>query len=300
MELPHLRTFLAVYRNRNLTAAARQLHLSQPAVSAQLRALEASLGRPLFVRLPRGVAPTPVADSLAREIAAPLDALHAIATGFAPHTAPFDATCYLGGPADALATLVLPALVPLTEQGLRLRVRTGVSEPLVEAVAAGELDVVVATTPHQPATVTLTRLVEERLLLVAAPVLAARVTPAPAGMAALLAELPLLGYAEHSPLIRRYFRQVFPGAQPPAPRVVVDDLRALLALAARGAGWTVLPDYLARPALSAGELRLLHQPQPEPANTLFTAVRTARREHPATRAVLELLHASVPAAAAAR
>ncbi|MFJ6948126.1 LysR family transcriptional regulator, partial [Streptomyces wuyuanensis] len=85
MPAPHadlnlLRTFLAVYRSGSFTAAAPLLGLSQPTVTTQMRALERQSGRELFVRLPRGVAPTPVADELAARIAAPLDAL-AAATG---------------------------------------------------------------------------------------------------------------------------------------------------------------------------------------------------------------------------
>jgi DNA-binding transcriptional LysR family regulator len=56
-----LRTFLAVYREGSLTRAAQRLSLSQPAVTGQLKTLEAELGRPLFTRLPRGVEPTPAA-----------------------------------------------------------------------------------------------------------------------------------------------------------------------------------------------------------------------------------------------
>ncbi len=54
MEIYQLRTFLAVARQANLTRAADQLHLTQSAVSKQLRALEEELGVLLFDRLPAG------------------------------------------------------------------------------------------------------------------------------------------------------------------------------------------------------------------------------------------------------
>ncbi|MGN6105546.1 MAG: helix-turn-helix domain-containing protein, partial [Kofleriaceae bacterium] len=52
VDLPDLRfapCFLAIYELRNLTRAAQRLHRTQPAVSYQLRQLEAALGAPLFV-----------------------------------------------------------------------------------------------------------------------------------------------------------------------------------------------------------------------------------------------------------
>ncbi|MEK0085839.1 LysR family transcriptional regulator [Benzoatithermus flavus] len=50
-----LRTFEAAAQRESFTAAARDLGLTQAAVSQHIRKLEASLGRPLFRRLPRGV-----------------------------------------------------------------------------------------------------------------------------------------------------------------------------------------------------------------------------------------------------
>jgi LysR family transcriptional activator of nhaA len=54
----HLRYFWAVARDGNLTRAARALNLSQSALSAQIRTLEARLGHDLFERRGRGLALT--------------------------------------------------------------------------------------------------------------------------------------------------------------------------------------------------------------------------------------------------
>ena len=55
VELQHLRTLIAVADAGSLTRAAESLALSQPAVSAQIRTLEAGLGLPLFHRAARGM-----------------------------------------------------------------------------------------------------------------------------------------------------------------------------------------------------------------------------------------------------
>ena len=55
MEIYQLRTFLAVARLGHLTRAAEQLHLTQPAVSKQVKALEQELGVLLFERQPTGM-----------------------------------------------------------------------------------------------------------------------------------------------------------------------------------------------------------------------------------------------------
>ena len=55
MELYQLKSFLAVARECNLTRAAKRLHLSQSALSSQIKQLEEELGLPLFERSTRGM-----------------------------------------------------------------------------------------------------------------------------------------------------------------------------------------------------------------------------------------------------
>jgi DNA-binding transcriptional LysR family regulator len=60
----HLRVFEAVVRRKSLTAAARELGMSQPAVSWHLNALEESCGVLLVDRAGKVRLPTPAGSSL--------------------------------------------------------------------------------------------------------------------------------------------------------------------------------------------------------------------------------------------
>ena len=66
MEIRTLRNFATVVRAGNVTRAAAALHVSQPALSMQLRELEEELGGPLLVRRARGVEPTERGNMLLR------------------------------------------------------------------------------------------------------------------------------------------------------------------------------------------------------------------------------------------
>lgn len=60
-----LQTFQAVYETGSVRAAAEALHVTPPAVSAALTALESALGTSLFTKAGRGIAPTDAGETFA-------------------------------------------------------------------------------------------------------------------------------------------------------------------------------------------------------------------------------------------
>lgn len=79
MHLNQLRVFCAVVEAKSFSQAARGLHLTQPAVSMQVRSLEEDLGAELFERNYRGIALTPVGKLVyehAKEILAICESMH--------------------------------------------------------------------------------------------------------------------------------------------------------------------------------------------------------------------------------
>ncbi|MGW2486041.1 LysR family transcriptional regulator [Streptomyces sp. NPDC001606] len=280
LDLNLLRTFLAVYRSGSFTGAARLLGLSQPTVTTQIRALERQTGRELFERRPRGAAPTPVADALAARIAAPLDELAAVA-GPTPPAGVRAEPVHLAGPAEFLCTTVLPALAPLVGEGVRLRVATGLTDPLLEELRAGRHDLVIATTRPRGRTLHAVPLVDEEFVLVAAPLWAERLADRPAteGPSA-LHDVPLVSYAEDLPIARRYWRHVFGRRLSLTAAVTVPDLRGVLAAVTAGAGFGVLPRYLCQDLLASGALVALREPEDPPINTAYLVQRPGATDRP--------------------
>jgi DNA-binding transcriptional LysR family regulator len=286
LELGLLRTFLAVHRAGSFTAAARLLAMSQPTVTSQIRSLEQQMGRQLFERLPRGVAATAVADELAAEIAGPLDALAAVAERGRPGVATPAEPVHLGGPAELLCERVLPTLAPLIDQGVRLRVTTGLADELLDGLRAGRFDVVVSTIRPRGRSITAVPLMDEEFVLVAAPEWTGRIGPVTPQA---LRDLPLVTYAEDLPIARRYWRHVFGIRLTGQAALVVPDLRGVLSAVVAGAGITVLPRYLCLDELAAGQLVPLLEPEDPPINTAYLAERAGATERPQVTKVRELL-----------
>ena len=270
--LAHLQTFLAVYRSGSLTAAAAQLHLSQPAVSGHLRALEAERGRPLFMRQARGVTPTPEADALAADTAPHLDALESVR--HSSTASAVTATVHLGGPADMLAARALPSLSPLLDRHVRIRTRTGPAEPLLHALANDELDLVIATRRIPHPRISFELLFVESLVLIAAPRWATRLTQQTIrAVPALLDDIPLVAFDEDLALAREYWHAQFGRTIRHRASLTVADLRAVCATVAAGAGIGVVPRYLAADQLTAGTLVDLAPSDKPTTNTIHLAYR---------------------------
>ncbi|MCF3182850.1 MULTISPECIES: LysR family transcriptional regulator [unclassified Streptomyces] len=274
MQLSWLQTFMAVYHTGSITKAARQLGMSQPSVTQQIRSMELEIGHRLFERTTRGTVPTPRGTVLAQDVCESIVELNAaIDRHFTP--AAGDRPLRLGATAELASTRVIPPVAGLVASGTDVRIQTGVSHELLSRLGEGFLDMVISTIRPRRRGIEATPLCDEELVLVASPQLAEEAFAG--GIAEFgdsrLEKVPLIAYAETLPLVTQYWRHVF-GTEPDVHvGAVVPDLRGILAAVTAGAGIAVLPRCLSHMALETGEVVTLLEPEEPPINTLYLAVR---------------------------
>jgi len=152
MDIRHLKTLIAIAENRSFAAAADAVGLTQSAVSLHVKALEEQLQTSLFDRSTRPPllnAQGIVLVEKAREIVALCDGLTDSLRGER-----VGGVLDLGAVPTALTGILPGALVNLNTQhaDLRIRVTSGLSAELADAVRKGALDVALVSEPDQLAT----------------------------------------------------------------------------------------------------------------------------------------------------
>lgn len=160
MDTEALRTFLAVQRLRSFTAAAQELHLSQPAVSRRIQGLEEELGVPLLERLGRQVSPTGAGRTLVAEAERVLGDCARLTEAVRAHARPGHDIVRLGA-STTPGLYVLPRVIAALEaDGVRCSFGIANSDDITRGVRANELDLGViggeAPDPHLRATVVFT------------------------------------------------------------------------------------------------------------------------------------------------
>lgn len=252
-----LPTFLSVVEHGRIAAAARALHLSQPAVTARIRRLETSLGTTLLERSVRGVAPTPAGLRLAahaREIQRMLDEAAAdVGESVAAQPLAIAAS-------TTIAAQVLPAALAAYRQKhphVEIKLRIGNTEDVLEAVRSGRFPLGLVEGLRRAAAVRLEPWVDDELLL------AVR-RDAPASWrprdAVGLRDMPLLWREPGSgtrAVVARALRAAGARSKPQAGDLVLGSNEAITSGIAAGLGVGFLSRWSLGPHVTSGRIRVV-------------------------------------------
>lgn len=278
-----LAAFEAVLRTGSTAAAARELSLSQGAVSRLIQTLEQQLGRPLFERHRQRLVPTDAARVYGRDITRALDLIQRGSMAVVANP---------GG--GALSLAILPAfgarwLVPrlgrftLAHPGITLNLATRL-KPF--SFAAESFDAAIHFGAGTWRDASHLKLFDERLTACIAPALLAA---HPVDTVDDMAGLPLL-QIETRPDAWAFWFAAQGGAGPEGGGMLFDQFAPMIQSAVAGLGVALLPDYLAAPELAEGRLVPVLRPSVEGSGAYWLVWPEDRATHPpllAFRAWLE-------------
>lgn len=168
--LRQLRVFAMVARHLSFTRAARELHLTQPAVSQQVKLLEAEAGLPLFEHVGRKVQLTPAGAELQRYANQAIDLMRAAGEALAAMRGLKRGVLQLGAVSTAkyFAPSLLAAFTPAYPE-VTIKFSVGNREEIIKQLAANEIDLVIMGRPPRELDTVAEPFAKHPLVIIAAP-----------------------------------------------------------------------------------------------------------------------------------
>jgi LysR family hydrogen peroxide-inducible transcriptional activator len=238
LSLRDLEYALAVAQTRHFGRAAERCGVSQPALSEQVRKLEGLLGVELFERNRRGVDVTPRGEALLARAERVLSEAHGLLEVAHGTAEPLESTLRLAA-IQTLGPYYLPYLLRCTRHAfpqLKLRLREGQTEALLDILRNGATDLVLAALPIAADGLTAIKLFREPFLLVC-PVGHRLGTVPQVGLRDLAADGLIL--LEEGHCLREHALSLCAGAAPTAR--LATSVETLWHMIASGEGYSLLP-----------------------------------------------------------
>jgi len=292
IEVRHLRLVQAVAAEGNLTRAGAALHLTQSALSHQLRDIESRLATPLFLRVGKRMALTPAGERVLRSADEILAAINRTE----------DAVRLLAGADRGLLRVStecytcyhwLPPLLKRYRKShprVDVRIEPGATSDPIAHLINGTLDVAIVSDPVKDRRVVASKLFEDEMVAIVAPShpLAARPYLRPEDFA----NETLLTYSpkEESTV---YQRLLVPcGVTPQVQQVQITE--AIIELVKAGMGVAVLAWWAVEPAVRSGALRAVPMTRKGCRRTWSAATLKDMARVPHVREFIDLIAARPP------
>lgn len=281
MDVSQLRTVLHVAELGSLSRASERLRIAQPALSRQVRLLEAELGVRLFERHGRGMVPTEAGADVvrhARRVMAELDEIRATVAG---DEAALRGHVSVGMPPTVADLISVPLVAAFRARHpeATLRIVSAYSASLLDWLQRGELNVAILYGTRPAASLRTVPLIEEPLSLIGPP---GAMLAGPVGIDA-VARLALL-----LPSPGNGLRAIVEGWADAAGvaldvKVEADSYATLKALVENGHGYTILPPAPLTAERQAGRLTVAALAEPAPSRRLVLTMPAEREASRLTR-----------------
>jgi DNA-binding transcriptional LysR family regulator len=299
MDLKQLNYFLCLAREGNMTRAARQLNIVQPALSMQIAKLEKTFGKQLFDRAAHGVSLTPAGDALVLLAATIVKEVDRAKEEMARLDGKISGRVSIGMITSAAQSTLAASSAKIAARypEIQLLICEGYTDTLIDWVVSGELDIAIINMPSRKIPLTAHHILNEEMML-------ARRTDNEMQIRKTVSFKRLEGLDMVIPSRRHGLRMILDNAAAAAgfilkPRLEVDTLSAVCEIVAATEMVTVLPGIALTPLLSAGRIRAQIISRPAISRAVGWVTNPRRVVSGAASAVMEIISADLNDAAKA-
>ena len=172
MEIRQLKAFLAIAEYKTFTAGARQVNITQAAISMQIRQLEEEVGLQLFTRTPRRVILTEAGEVLVERARKILREHDSAIAEIAEIAGAEHGRLRIGSASAMFATQQLPGILEKLKgkfPNAEITVISGTSQTLVEKILHGDIDIAFVSLPVETSNVQTDLLYSDEIVAIAHP-----------------------------------------------------------------------------------------------------------------------------------
>lgn len=262
-DLNRLKFFHAIYLRKSVSAAARELYVTQSAASQSLRRLETQLHTALFLRAGRKLLPTPAADRLFDLLNPFMQTLELGLADLEKRSLAPTGILRIGAPVEfgSKHLVGLCAAFRLQYPAVSFSLELGQTGELLPKLSAGKLDFVFADIfksergySREFSIFTIKLVAQEELALVCSRTYAqaglqGKITPQK------ILQCDFLDYNPHAPALNGWFEHHYGMANPkPQLALAVESVQALITGIKVGMGLGVVPRHIVEEELKTGAL----------------------------------------------
>lgn len=254
---PLLESFEATARLGTVHAAAKELKVTQTAITQRLKALELGLSMTLFLRSRRGMSLTQEGKALLMYSKRTRE-LEGLFLSHATGKNRSEIALKVVGPTSAISTRIAENLEPIYSMFpfIRLHLQSDDHSNLIEMIRRGDADLAVLPPNLVPNEMDSKVLKPDRYLLVASSKWKGR------SIADILEKERIIDFHDRDETTSGYLKSFSLKSNPNNSRLFINENDALIRMIAAGVGYGTLTESVAEPALSEGKLIILNRGQP--------------------------------------
>lgn len=297
MDLRQIQYFLCLAQEGNMTRAARQLNIVQPALSMQIAKLERSIGKKLFYRAAHGMSLTPAGETLAALTSSIIKDVDHARHEMARLDGKVSGRVSIGIITSAAQSTLAASTARISFQypEIQLLVCEGYTETLMEWVVAGQLDIAIVNKPPGKTLLTSHHILDEEMFLVRRP-------NSDVNLPKTVAYGQVANLDVVVPSRRHGLRRILDTVAADSgfnlkPRLEIDTLSAICDVVAATNLVTVLPGIAVHHALESGKLEVHRLRKPAIARTVTWVAHPRRVVSAAMAAVIEVISDDLRSAA---
>jgi DNA-binding transcriptional LysR family regulator len=297
LNLNQLKVFQSVFKNRSMTAAATDLHLTQSGVSQHIKSLEDMLGVPLFDRVKQKIIPTQSAALLFTSCESSLKGLESTLFEIKGVKARVYGKVALGMPIEFGNNILVPLLSDFGKQytEVTFSLTYGFATQMNEDLLKGDLDFAFVDDFQMDARIEKNSIYDEELVLVASPEFLKQKSFKAELEQKYFEKLEVVDYQPGAPLVRRWLQHHFKGRDGSLNlRANAMDVQGVARLILNGLGAGVLPRYAVDQLKQDGKRLHVFEGSGQPLKNKISVARLAgRTQTMAAQLCLDYLKESV-------